>query len=91
MYEQDSLSLELNFGYFIKSHIVTADYNFMFDSVSTIMVFTITLISALVHLYSNVYMKNDPHSNRFFGYLSLFTFFMIVLVTGGNLIILYIG
>ena len=55
------------------------------------MIFTITLISFVVHLYSTVYMRNDPHSVRFFGFLSLFTFFMVVLVTGANFVMLYIG
>lgn len=55
------------------------------------MVFTITFISFIVHAYSTAYMRSDPHVIRFFAFLSLFTFFMILLVTSGNLIMLYIG
>jgi len=55
------------------------------------MVTTITVISFLVHLFATTYMKSDPHQVRFFALLSLFTFFMIVLVLGGNMVMLYIG
>lgn len=85
------LELELNFGEFIETPFFTAGYEFVVDSVAAIMIFTITLISFVVHLYSTVYMRNDPHSVRFFGFLSLFTFFMVVLVTGANFVMLYIG
>jgi NADH:ubiquinone oxidoreductase subunit 5 (subunit L)/multisubunit Na+/H+ antiporter MnhA subunit len=42
-------------------------------------------ISALVQLYSMGYMASDPHLNRFYSYLSFFTFFMLILITGENL------
>ena len=48
-------------------------------------------VSFLVHLFSIGYMKGDPHVPRFMGYLSLFTFFMVVLVSAGNLVQLFIG
>lgn len=48
-------------------------------------------ISSLVHLYSIEYMKSDPFIARFFSYLSLFTFFMIFLVTSDNYVQLFIG
>ena len=48
-------------------------------------------ISFLVHLFSIGYMEGDPHIPRFMGYLSLFTFFMVVLVSAGNLIQLFVG
>nr|YP_007475003.1 NADH dehydrogenase subunit 5 [Pneumocystis murina]AFR90413.1 NADH dehydrogenase subunit 5 [Pneumocystis murina] len=48
-------------------------------------------ISFLVHCYSITYMKSDPHNPRFFSYLSLFTFFMLLLVSGDNYLILFIG
>jgi NADH-quinone oxidoreductase subunit L len=91
VFRSSSINLELNFGRFINSPFLRADFEFVFDSVSLIMVFTVTLISALVHLYSTVYMKSDPHAVRFFGLLSLFTFFMIVLVGAGNMVMLYVG
>jgi len=63
----------------------------MFDSVTASMLILVTTVSALVHLYSTGYMSGDPHLPRFMSYLSLFTFFMVVLVTGDNLLQLFIG
>ncbi len=50
----------------------------------------VLIVSYLVHLYSCSYMKNDAHFIRFISYLSLFTFFMLVLVSADNLIVLFI-
>ena len=55
------------------------------------MLLLIVTVSTLVHIYSTGYMAGDPHIPRFMSYLSLFTFFMIVLVTGENVIQLFIG
>lgn len=51
----------------------------------------IIFISFLVQLYSYNYMSNDPHIIRFYSYLSLFTFFMLLLICGDNLLILFLG
>jgi len=48
-------------------------------------------VSCLVHLYSIEYMLNDPHATRFMGYLSLFTFFMLILVTSDNFLVMFFG
>jgi NADH-ubiquinone oxidoreductase chain 5 len=48
-------------------------------------------ISTLIYLFSVNYMKEDPHNQRFFSYLSLFTFFMLVLVSGANFFVLFVG
>ena len=55
------------------------------------MLIVVTFISTLVHLYSNEYMSHDPHLPRFMSYLSLFTFFMLILVTADNFIQLFVG
>jgi proton-translocating NADH-quinone oxidoreductase chain L len=55
------------------------------------MLLVVNVVSAFVHLYSLDYMKEDPHLARFMAYLSLFTFFMILLVTGKNFVILFLG
>lgn len=55
------------------------------------MLLVITGVSCLVHLYSTEYMANDPHLSRFLGYLSLFTFFMLLLVTADNFIVMFLG
>jgi NADH:ubiquinone oxidoreductase subunit 5 (subunit L)/multisubunit Na+/H+ antiporter MnhA subunit len=48
-------------------------------------------VSTLVHLYSTEYMSEDPHVARFISYLSLFTFFMILLITSNNFVGLFLG
>jgi NADH-quinone oxidoreductase subunit L len=55
------------------------------------MFIVVTTISLMVHVYSSVYMYNDPFLIRFMSYLSLFTFFMLVLVSSGNLLVLFVG
>lgn len=68
-----------------------ACWGFYFDSLTVSMCFTVTLISTLVHLYSTSYMSHDPHQPRFMAYLSLFTFFMLILITADNFIQLFLG
>jgi NADH-ubiquinone oxidoreductase chain 5 len=68
-----------------------ACWGFYFDSLTVSMCFTVTLISTLVHLYSTSYMSHDPHQPRFMAYLSLFTFFMLMLITADNFIQLFLG
>jgi NADH:ubiquinone oxidoreductase subunit 5 (subunit L)/multisubunit Na+/H+ antiporter MnhA subunit len=63
----------------------------MFDSLTAVMCAVVTFISCLVHLYSTEYMSHDPHLPRFMSYLSLFTFFMLILVTADNFIQMFIG
>ena len=55
------------------------------------MLFVVTFISTLVHLYSTEYMAEDPHLPRFMSYLSLFTFFMLILVTSNNFLQMFVG
>jgi NADH-quinone oxidoreductase subunit L len=61
------------------------------DTLTAVMLVVVTTISALVHLYSIGYMEEDPHQPRFFAYLSLFTFAMLMLVTSDNLVQLFFG
>jgi len=63
----------------------------MFDSLTVTMCCVVTFISFLVHLYSTEYMSHDPHLSRFMSYLSLFTFFMLILVTADNFIQMFVG
>jgi NADH-quinone oxidoreductase subunit L len=75
----------------MESGLFTVNFGFMFDSVTSIMLILVTTVSSLVHLYSTEYMAGDPHKPRFMSYLSLFTFFMLILVTADNLLQLFIG
>jgi NADH:ubiquinone oxidoreductase subunit 5 (subunit L)/multisubunit Na+/H+ antiporter MnhA subunit len=55
------------------------------------MLFVVCGISSLVHLYSTEYMNGDPHQIRFMSYLSLFTGFMLLLVTADNFLVMFFG
>ena len=66
-------------------------WNFRFDSLTVSMLLPVLIVSSLVHIYSISYMSHDPHNQRFFSYLSLFTFMMIILVTGNNYLIMFVG
>lgn len=68
-----------------------ADWAIRVDALSIVMMAVITSVSGLVHLYSWGYMADDPHKARFFAYLSLFTFAMLMLVTADNFIQLFFG
>lgn len=63
----------------------------MFDSLTVSMLLPVLVVSSMVHVYSISYMSADPHNQRFFSYLSMFTFFMLILVTGDNYLILFVG
>ena len=73
------------------SELLVVDWGFLFDPLTAIMLIVVTSISSLVHLYSCEYMSHDPHIPRFMSYLSLFTFFMLVLVTGDNYVQMFLG
>ena len=66
-------------------------WGFFFDQLSAAMLIVVTSVSALVHLYAISYMENDPHQPRFMSYLSLFTFFMLILITADNYIQMFVG
>ncbi len=69
----------------------TADWAFKVDTLTAVMLIVVNTVSALVHVYSIGYMSHDPHRPRFFAYLSLFTFAMLMLVTSNNLIQMFFG
>jgi NADH-ubiquinone oxidoreductase chain 5 len=68
-----------------------ASWGLLFDSLTVVMLVVVTFVSSLVHLYSISYMSHDPSAARFMCYLSIFTFFMLMLVTGDNFIQLFLG
>lgn len=76
---------------YIISDTININWGFYLDSLSVTMLVMVLTISTCVHLYSIIYMLNDPHIQRFMSYLSLFTFFMLILITGDNLIVIFIG
>src|ERR687893_168978 len=70
---------------------LVVDWAFRIDTLTAMMLIVVTTVSALVHLYSIGYMHEDPHRSRFFAYLSLFTFAMLMLVTADNLVQMFFG
>lgn len=66
-------------------------FGFLLDQLSLLWLLFVTGIGTLIHWYSTSYMKGDENYAKFFGYLNLFIFFMVVLVTGSNLLITFIG
>lgn len=61
------------------------------DSLTVVMLLLVTFVSCMVHIYSSAYMGSDGELSRFASYLSLFTFFMLVLVMSGNYLVLFVG
>src|SRR5580693_7887809 len=76
---------------FIVSGDLKVDWALRIDALTAVMLVVVTTVSAFVHLYSIGYMEEDPHRPRFFSYLSLFTFAMLMLVTSDNLVQLFFG
>src|SRR5882672_8269632 len=75
----------------ITSGDLKVDWAIRVDTLTAVMLVVVTTVSAFVHLYSIGYMEEDPHRPRFFSYLSLFTFAMLMLVTADNLVQLFFG
>ena len=75
----------------ISSEDINITYTLNFDSLTVSMFLAVLIISAAVHIYSVEYMSEDPHQQRFFSYLSLFTGLMLVLITADNYLFLFIG
>ncbi|HEX7872139.1 MAG TPA: NADH-quinone oxidoreductase subunit L [Sphingobium sp.] len=75
----------------IQSGTFDVAWGFRVDTLTAVMLIVITSVSALVHLYSWGYMAEDPDQPRFFSYLSLFTFAMLMLVTANNLLQMFFG
>ncbi len=75
----------------IQSGALDANWALRIDSLTVVMLVVVNTVSALVHIYSIGYMHHDPHRPRFFAYLSLFTFAMLMLVTSDNLVQMFFG
>src|SRR5947209_1191791 len=76
---------------FIRSGDLHAEWALRVDPLTAVMLVVVTTVSAFVHLYSIGYMREDPGRPRFFSFLSLFTFAMLMLVTADNLVQLFFG
>jgi NADH-quinone oxidoreductase subunit L len=70
---------------------VDVEWSLRLDTLSGVMIVVVTSVSAMVHIYSVGYMHDDPHVPRFMAYLSLFTFFMLMLVTAEDFVQMFFG
>ncbi len=77
--------------HWVQSGSLSFDWALRVDTLTAVMLVVITTVSAVVHLYSWGYMDEDPDQPRFFAYLSLFTFAMLMLVTADNLVQMFFG
>jgi proton-translocating NADH-quinone oxidoreductase chain L len=75
----------------MNSERLRVKWGLLYDTLTVVMCVVVTRVSSLVHRYSIEYMGGDPHQPRFMSYLSLFTFFMLVLVTGDNRVQRFVG
>jgi NADH-quinone oxidoreductase subunit L len=75
----------------MESGSLSVDWSFRIDTLTAVMLVVVNTVSSLVHVYSIGYMHHDPHRPRFFAYLSLFTFAMLMLVTSDNLVQMFFG
>ncbi len=81
----------INLSTWMDSEILSIQWEFLFDQLTVSMFIPVLYISSLIHIFSTNYMAEDPHNQRFFSYLSLFTFFMLVLVSGANYFVMFVG
>jgi NADH-quinone oxidoreductase subunit L len=79
------------FAHWIRSGSFTADFTLYLDQLSLVMLLVVTGVGFLIHIYSVGYMWDDPSYYRFFSYLNLFMFFMLILVLAGNYLLMFIG
>ena len=87
----ESIPVNIQLFRWIDSESLNVLWSFQFDSLTVSMLIPVLMVSSLVHIYSIGYMSHDPHNPRFFSYLSLFTFMMIILVTANNFLLMFVG
>lgn len=83
--------IEYNLYTWILSDDLRVSFGYLIDQLTAVMLFVVTSVSFLVHIYSIGYMHGDPGYSRYFAYLNLFVFSMLMLVMGNNLLQLYFG
>ena len=87
----DNYNFEVYLFSWLNSADLSSSWSINFDFLTATMIFIVNIISALVQFYSIGYMEDDKSIVRFFSYLNLFSFFMLILVTSGNLLQFYLG
>jgi NADH-quinone oxidoreductase subunit L len=87
----DEPAFTVNVLRWIQTGTLDISWAFRIDTLTVVMLVVVNTVSSLVHIYSIGYMHHDPHRPRFFAYLSLFTFAMLMLVTSDNLVQMFFG
>jgi len=87
----NNMPVSIHLFRWIDAETLNVSWAFNFDSLTVSMLIPVLIVSSLVHIYSIGYMSHDPHNQRFFSYLSLFTFMMIILVTANNFLLMFVG
>lgn len=88
---QTQEAIQVSLFEWIKVSNFKIDFGFLLDQLSLLWLLFVTGIGSLIHLYSISYMHDDENMHKFFAYLNLFVFFMITLVVGSNLLVMFIG
>jgi len=87
----NNIPVTVNLFRWVDSESLNIAWAFNFDALTVSMLIPVLIVSSVVHIYSIGYMSHDPHNQRFFSYLSLFTFMMIILVTANNFLLMFVG
>jgi len=78
-------------GSWLDSEILNISWEFYFDQLTVSLGLAVLYCSTLIHIYSIDYLSSDPHNQRFFSYLSAFTGGMLILISGGNFLVMFVG
>ncbi|BCG68830.1 NADH dehydrogenase subunit 5 (mitochondrion) [Collybia sordida] len=81
----------INLGSWVDSEIMNISWEFFFDQLTVSLGLAVLYCSTLIHIYSIDYLSSDPHNQRFFSYLSAFTGGMLVLISGANFFVMFVG
>jgi NADH-ubiquinone oxidoreductase chain 5 len=83
--------VHINLGSWVDSEIMNISWEFYFDQLTVSLGIAVLYCSSLIHIYTIDYLSSDPHNQRFFSYLSAFTGGMLILITGGNYFVMFVG
>jgi NADH-ubiquinone oxidoreductase chain 5 len=81
----------INLGSWVDSEIMSISWELYYDQLTVSLGLAVLYCSSLIHIYTIDYLSSDPHNQRFFSYLSAFTAGMLLLITGGNFFVMFVG
>ncbi len=87
----ESREIAVNFFTWVNIESAKINVSFMFDTISILMALIVTGVGTLIHLFSVGYMSHDERPSKYFAYLNLFLFNMLLLILGSNLIVMFVG